>query len=69
MYLKVEFKIRPDIRYPAFRLAGYPAKSVSGESLVTVLLFECGLKDHALLYRNDMHCHALLCSTGSQNFY
>jgi hypothetical protein len=28
--------IRPDIQYPAFRLAGYPAKSVSGESLVIV---------------------------------
>jgi hypothetical protein len=35
-----ELKIRPDIRYPAFRLpdiwlAGYPAKSVSGAYLVT----------------------------------
>jgi hypothetical protein len=25
--------IRPDIRYPAFGLAGYPAKTVSGASL------------------------------------
>ena len=24
----------PDIRYPAFRIAGYPAKSVSGASLI-----------------------------------
>jgi hypothetical protein len=26
--------IQPDIQYPAFWLAGYPAKSVSGASLV-----------------------------------
>jgi hypothetical protein len=32
--LNVKLKIRPDIRYPALRLAGYPAKSVSGASLV-----------------------------------
>jgi hypothetical protein len=43
-YLNVELKIRPDIRYPAhtgypvFRLAGYPAKSVSGASLVLTYL-------------------------------
>jgi hypothetical protein len=32
-HLHIELKIRPDIRYPAFRLAGYPTKSVSGASL------------------------------------
>jgi hypothetical protein len=26
--------VRPDIRYPAFGLAGYPAKTVSGASLL-----------------------------------
>jgi hypothetical protein len=31
IYVKAD--IRRDIRYPAFRLAGYPAKSVSGASL------------------------------------
>jgi hypothetical protein len=30
----VKTNIRPDIRYPAFGLAGYPAKTVSGASLV-----------------------------------
>jgi hypothetical protein len=30
----VDLKIRPDIRYPSFRVAGYPATSVSGASLV-----------------------------------
>jgi hypothetical protein len=44
-HFNVELKIRPDIRYPACtgypvsgfysRLAGYPAKSVSGASLVS----------------------------------
>jgi hypothetical protein len=33
-YLNVEWKIRPDIWYPAFRLAGYPEKSVFGASLL-----------------------------------
>jgi hypothetical protein len=33
--LDVEPDIRQNIRYPAFRLAGYPAKSVSGASLLT----------------------------------
>jgi hypothetical protein len=39
-YFDVQWKIppdirpAPDIRYPAFRLAGYPAKSVSGASLL-----------------------------------
>ena len=32
--LRNEPYIRPDIRYPAFGPAGYPAKSVSGASLV-----------------------------------
>jgi hypothetical protein len=30
----VKPNIRPDIRYPAFGLAGYPAKIVSGASLI-----------------------------------
>jgi hypothetical protein len=36
--LKIRPDIRPapDIRYPAFRLAGYPAKSVSGASLIKI---------------------------------
>jgi hypothetical protein len=37
----------PDIRYPAFGLAGYPAKTVSGASLKVMKLFQivsgCGL--------------------------
>jgi hypothetical protein len=28
----------PDIRYPAFGLAGYPAKTVSGAFLTTIIL-------------------------------
>jgi hypothetical protein len=38
-YLNAELKIQPDIRYPVFRLAGYPEKSVpvSGSSLVVTL--------------------------------
>jgi hypothetical protein len=28
--------IRPDIRYPASGLAGYPAKTVSGASLIII---------------------------------
>jgi hypothetical protein len=43
-YLNVELKIRPDIRYPAFRLAGYPSKSVSGVFLFKTYCCEqcCG---------------------------
>jgi hypothetical protein len=37
--LHIELKIRPDIRYPAFRLAGYPAKLVSGAPLLCYHFF------------------------------
>jgi hypothetical protein len=30
------YGIRPDICYPAFGLAGYPAKTVSGASLIVI---------------------------------
>jgi hypothetical protein len=36
--LYIEQNIRPDIWYPAFRLAGYPAKPVSGASLIEAYL-------------------------------
>ena len=32
--------IRPEIRYPVFRMAGYPAKLLSGPSLVKTILQE-----------------------------
>jgi hypothetical protein len=32
----VKSSIRPDIRYPALGLAGYPAKTVSGASLILI---------------------------------
>jgi hypothetical protein len=35
-HLNVELKIRPDIRYPALRYAEYPAKSISGTSLINI---------------------------------
>jgi hypothetical protein len=38
----VKPSIRPDIRYPAFGLAGYPAKTVSGASLENIGLTGTG---------------------------
>jgi hypothetical protein len=34
-----EQKIQPAIRYPAFGLAGYPAKSVSGAFLINSIAY------------------------------
>jgi hypothetical protein len=60
--MNVELKIRPDIRYSAytgysvpvsgFRLTGYPAKSVSGASLIYggTLCFQPLLKRYTVVY-------------------
>jgi hypothetical protein len=41
--------IRPDIRYPAFGLAGYPAKSVSGASLAYSHPYSLSAQQHILI--------------------
>jgi hypothetical protein len=38
IFVKPSTGIRPKIRYPAFGLAGYPAKTVSGASLIITIL-------------------------------
>ena len=53
--------IRPDIRYPAFRMAGYPAGRISGKfnirhilnniQIVTVTFFNIKLKKHNWVFK------------------
>jgi hypothetical protein len=38
VHLNVVPKFWPDNRYPALRLAGYPAKSVFGASLISIIV-------------------------------
>jgi hypothetical protein len=40
-FIKNKF-VKTDIRYPAFGLAGYPAKTVSGASLLPLSIYKIG---------------------------